>query len=283
MALTSIKDALRSAQAGGYAVALFDTFDMHATEGMLQAFEEKRAPALIGIYGGFFERANARSHAAYIRERAAMTTVPVSLMLDHGASFEQCMKAISYGFTDVMYDGSRLPLDENIAQAAAVVRAAHAMGVCVEAELGHVGSGAEYQAYGAQRKGFTDPDAVARFVAETDVDCLAVAIGTAHGVYQGDPHIDLDLLRAIRARVEVPLVMHGGSGLSEEQFRSAIQAGIAKVNVATELFITAASRMREAARDADVSYFDLARLAVTTFRERCGYYLDLFGAAGRCQ
>jgi len=273
--------AVQAARRGCYGVVLFDTFDMHTTDGMFQAFEEKHAPALIGIYGGFFEKHDVRAHAAYIRARAESAGVPVSLMLDHGASFEQCMQAISYGFTDVMYDGSRLPIEENIANTKAVVRAAHAMGVCVEAELGHVGSGQSYQSYGAKRKGFTDPDSVERFAAETGVDLLAVAIGTAHGVYEGDPQVDFALLQAIRRRVEIPLVLHGGSGLSETQFTRAIAEGISKINVATELFITTAHRLVSAARAGDISYFDMAGLVAATFRERCGYYLDLFGASGK--
>lgn len=173
----------------------FDTFDMHSADGMFAVLEEKRAPGIIAIYASGVERANARAFAAYIRARAEEATVPVSLMLDHGQNFEQCIKAISYGFTDVMYDGSSFPLEENIENTQAIVRAARAVEVCVEAELGHVGGGSEYQSYGALRKGFTDPDAVEEFVAETGVDLLAVAVGTAHGVYDGEPVIDLDLLR----------------------------------------------------------------------------------------
>lgn len=280
MALVSAIRAVQRAQAGGYALPLFDTFDMAATDGMLQAFEEKRAHAFIGLYGGLFEQPNAAANVAYIREAAGRASVPASLMLDHGASFEQCIRAIALGFTDVMFDGSRLPFEENIAQTRLVVRAAHAAGVAVEAELGHVGSGKEYQSFGARRLGFTDPALVERFVAETGVDMLAVAIGTAHGVYQGDPQLDLDLLREIRRRVDIPLVMHGGSGLSDEQFRAAIANGIAKVNVATELFMTSAQRIVAAARDKELSYFDINRIAAATFRERCGFYIDLFGAAG---
>ncbi len=281
MALVSVLAAVRAAQAGGYALPLFDTFDMAATDGMLQAFEEQRAHAFIGLYGGMFDQPNAAANAAYIRAAAERAGVPASLMLDHGSSFEQCIRAIALGFTDVMFDGSKLPLEENIAQTKLVVRAAHAAGVAVEAELGHVGSGKEYQSFGAKRLGFTDPAAVERFVAETGVDMLAVAIGTAHGVYQGEPQLDLALLRDIHRRVDIPLVMHGGSGLSNAQFRSAIENGIAKVNVATELFITSAQRIAMAARAGEICYFEVNRIAATTFRERCGFYIELFGAAGK--
>jgi len=281
MPLVSILPQLKRAQQYHYALPLFDTADMYSTDGMFAALEEKEAPAMIAIYAGALDRPNTRAFAAYIRARAEASTMPVSLMLDHGGSFEHCIKAISFGFTDVMYDGSKLPFEENVANTRAVVRAAHAIGVAVEAELGHVGSGSEYQDFGAQRKGFTDPDDVERFVAETDVDILAVAIGTAHGLYAGEPHLDLDLLREIRARVDIPLSLHGGSGCSDEQFRDAIAAGIAKVNVATDLFVTTARRLTEAARAEDnMHYFAFGKIAVESFQERCGHYLDVFGATG---
>lgn len=281
MPLVSIREQLQKAQRGGYALPLFDTFEMFGTEGMFSALEEKRAPAMVAMYGGSLERPNAPAFAAYLRAKARDATVPVSLMLDHGATFEQCMKALALGFTDVMYDGSRLPVDENIANTRLVVRVAHAMGACAEAELGHVGRGSEYQSFGAQRQGFTDPSVAERFVAETGVDFLAVAIGTAHGLYEGEPHIDLDLLQRIRERIDIPLVMHGGSGLSDDQYRSAIALGIAKVNIFTNLAVTACGRMAEAASADDASYFGIGRAAHEAFRERCGHYLDVFGASGK--
>jgi fructose-bisphosphate aldolase class II len=281
MSLVSIGPELDKARNGRYALPLFDTIDMNSTEGMFLALEDKQAPAMIAMYSGLLERPNARAFATYIRTRAEEATVPVSLMLDHGSTFEQCIQAISYGFTDVMYDGSRLPLEQNISNTRAVVRAAHAVGVCVEAELGHVGSGTEYQGFGAQRKGFTDPDAVEQFVEETGVDFLAIAIGTAHGLYDGEPQLDSDLLHEIRGRVDIPLVLHGGSGLSDAQFRSAIAAGISKINVATDLFVTTTRRLVEAAGAEGVNYFTLGETSVASFRKRCGYYLDLFGASGK--
>jgi fructose-bisphosphate aldolase class II len=281
MTLVSIKNELFRARAGGYAVPLFDTFDMHTTEGMVQAIQAQRAPAIIAVYSAHLEEKNARALAAYIRTRAEEIDTPVSLMLDHGASLEQCIRAIRYGFTDVMYDGSKLPIAENIANTCAVVRAAHAVGVNVEAELGHVGSGSEYETFGAKRLGFTRPEDVERFAAETGVDFLAVAIGTAHGLYAGDPCLDMDLLQAVRSRVDIPLVMHGGTGLTPDQFRGAIAGGIAKINVATDLFVTAGKRMVTESQNEKASYFSLSKVARETFKERCEYYMELFGAAGR--
>jgi fructose-bisphosphate aldolase class II len=281
MPLKSILPELVKAKNERYAIPAYDTLDMNATEGMFLAFEEKNAPGVIAIYGGLLERPYAHALSAYVRERAKDFKVPISLMLDHGASFEQCIKAISYGFTDVMYDGSKLPLEENIKNTKDVVRAAHAVGVYVEAELGHVGSGSNYLSFGALKKGFTDPDTVEIFVKETGVDFLAIAIGTAHGLYQGDPHIDLELLKEIRSRVEIPLVLHGGSGCTEEQFRSAIETGISKINIATDLFMTAGKKLIEVAKGENASYFSISSASVEAFHGRCMYYLDLFGTTGK--
>jgi fructose-bisphosphate aldolase class II len=281
MPLASIAHELRRAQAGRYAVPLFDVVDTHTTEGVLRALEDRRAPGIIGLYSGLLDQPNGQALAAYVRVRAEGVSVPVSLMLDHGQSLEHCTRAIACGFTDVMYDGSKLPFQENVAATAAVVMAAHAKGLAVEAELGHVGAGSEYRSFAAQRRGFTDPDTVSRFVAETVVDFLAVAVGTAHGVYDGEPALDLDLLQRIRERTDVPLVLHGGSGCTEDQYRGAIAAGIAKVNIATDLFAAAATGVTAAAREGAPSYFALTRAAVEAVQDRAAHYLDLFGASGR--
>jgi len=279
MPLVSILKELKQARQESYALPLFNTSDMHSTEGILMAFEKKRASGIIGFYSGLLERPNAAALSIYIRKRAEEISKPVSLMLDHGKNLEDCIKAISYGFTDVMYDGSKLSLEENIENTRYVVRMAHAVGVSVEAELGHVGSGSDYQNFGAKGKGFTDPDSVETFVEETGVDFLAVAIGTAHGVYDGEPCLDLELLSEIKNRVDIPLALHGGSGCSEEQYRAAIKAGISKINIATNLFATAGKNIAEAAKSGDDSYFSLSKIAVDSFEERCSYFLRLFGAS----
>lgn len=281
MPLVSIVRELHAAQAGGYALPLFLAPEGLAAEGIVAALEERRAPAVLGLYGPLIERPGARAHCALLRALCEDARVPVSLMLDHGASAEQCERALEYGFSDVMFDGSALPLEENIAATRRIADAAHAVGAGMEAELGHVGSGAEYDAYGARRVGFTDPCTVARYVEGAGVDMLAVAFGSAHGVYKGEPCLDLDLLREIRACTEVPLVMHGGSGLSDEQFRGAIAAGICKINVFTELAITTGRRIAEHVGAGKATYFSVQEVIRATFRERCSAYLDLFGASGR--
>src|SRR5512133_1882112 len=188
MPLVSIKQQLIQAREARYAVPLIDVFEMQGMDGTLDALIAKRAPTIIGISSPHATKPNGPALAAYFRCRAEQTDVPVSIMLDHGASVEQCLEVIEYGYTDVMYDGSKLPIEENIANTRKVVAAAHARGVAVEAELGHVGMGDTYDTFGGQRSGFTDPAVVEYFVNETGVDFLAIAFGNAHGFYKGEPH-----------------------------------------------------------------------------------------------
>lgn len=287
MPITTIYPYLKAAQAGGYALPLFDAFDMYSADGIIAALEEKQAPAMLAMYAPMLTAPNGLAFARYMRTLAETASVPVSLMLDHGPSVEVCLRAIECGFSDVMYDGSKLPIEENIANTRQVVQAAHAAGIHVEAELGHVGSGSDYPVFGAQGKGFTQPEDVERFVAETGVDILAVAIGTAHGVYQGQPQLDLERLAEIRRRVPTPLVLHGGSGLSSDQFQAAIRCGIVKINVATDLFLTAGAALTAKVGSAQpgvpVSYFDLGKTAVDSFCRRCGDYLDIFWTTGKAK
>lgn len=282
MPLVSIKQELIRAQAGHFALPLFDAWDMPSIDGMLQAAEEKRCGLMLGMYAGAVERPNGPALVAYAKARAQDFTVPVSVMLDHGGSVEQCVRVLKMGFNDVMLDASKLPLEENIANTRAVVQIAHAFGAAVEAELGHVGVGSTYDEFGAQREGFTNPDDVERFVEETGVDFLAIAIGTAHGLYKGnrEPELDLELLSEIRSRVDTPLVLHGGSGSTEAQFREVIQRGITKVNISTDLVVRAGKAVQQAAIDGESRYFNFDKIAEEVYRERCGYYLDLFGATG---
>jgi len=281
MTIIPIKNEMTKALHEHYAIPLFDVFEMQGMEGVMEALIEKRAPTIIGIYSPYAALPNCRALAAYIRCRAGDTDVPISLMLDHGASVEQCLEMLEYGFTDVMYDGSSLPLEENIANTRRVVQAAHAVGVGVEAELGHVGFGDEYDTLGGKRIGFTDPQIVADFVEATGVDFLAIAFGNAHGLYKGKPHLALELVAEIRRKVNVPLVMHGGTGLSDQQFRAAIAAGINKINFATSIMNAAAENMRQAAANRDASMFDIHDGIRTAYAHWCGQLYETFGTARR--
>jgi fructose-bisphosphate aldolase class II len=252
---------------------------MQGMEGVMDALTEKRAPTIIGIYSPAAALPNSRALAAYIRCRAEDTDIPIALMLDHGACVEQCLEVLRYGFTDVMYDGSKLPIEENIANTKRVVEAAHAVSAGVEAELGHVGMGDEYDSFGGQRKGFTDPGAVEYFIEETGVDFLAIAFGNAHGMYKGDPQLDLELVAEIRQRVDIPLVMHGGSGLSDEQFRGAIAAGISKINYFTNIMNTATQNMRSASGNPGANMFQIYECIRPAYAQWCSKFYEVFGTA----
>ena len=287
MTLVSIKNELIKAREARYAVPLFDVFEQQGMDGTLDALIKRRAPTIIGLYSSYTQLPNIRALVAYIRSRAEETDVPVAIMLDHGASPENCLQMIEYGITDVMYDGSKLPLEENIANTKKVVAAAHAAGVAVEAELGHVGMGDQYESFGSQRVGFTNPDVVEYFVKETGIDFLAIAFGNAHGFYKGKPQLDLDLVAAIRERVSVPLVMHGGTGLTDEQFRGAIAAGICKINFATSILNGAVENMKATAMNinpsgtADANMFALLYGVREAYCSWTSQLYDVFGTTNR--
>jgi fructose-bisphosphate aldolase class II len=280
MPLVSIRDEIAKARAGGYALPCLLTFEQTSAEGLFAALAQRNCPAMVGMYNTLLDDPHVEAFAAYLAAMARLSPTPVSLMLDHGANPDRCRKALALGFSDVMFDGSRLPLEENIAQARRVAQAAHAAGGCLEAEVGHVGEGTDYEGFGGQGKGFTDPAVAERFCAETGCDILAVAIGNAHGLYRGEPKLDLELLAEIRRRVPVPLSLHGGTGLSVEQFRGAIQAGISKVNIFTDLAATVADQVGKQFQPGKTSYFDLLKIIRDSYRQRCLHYIDAFRPAG---
>jgi ketose-bisphosphate aldolase len=281
MPLVSARHLLAHARQNGYAVPLFDFFEMTGCEDYFRSLEHLKAPSITGMYAATFDKPSAKAFVAALRTFAEDSPCPVALMLDHGSSVEQCLRALDMGFTDVMYDGSKLPFEQNAANSLKVAEAAHKAGAGAEAELGHVGGGNEYRSYGALRKGFTDPASVTKFIAATGVDMLAVAVGTAHGVYDGEPYVDLDLLADIRKAVDTPLVLHGGTGLTETQFRGAIEAGVAKINVATDLVMSMAAGVRAVAANPDAGFFKMTGAMHDAIFDRCNYYLNLFGASGR--
>jgi len=281
MAFASLKLELKKAQEGKYAIPLFDVFDSYSIDGVFESVVNKRAPTILGIYTSFADQPNVRALTAYIRSRAKDIDVPISIMLDHGASVEQCKTMLASGFTDVMYDGSQLPLEQNIINTRNVVEVAHDMGAAVEAELGHVGMGNQYDEFGGKRLGFTDPSIVERFVAETGVDILAIAFGNAHGLYKGEPKLDLELVREVRHKVDIPLVMHGGTGLSKDQFRGAIHAGICKINIATMIVNQAKENIIQRATSENTDYFFILDSIRLAYCDNCTYLYDVFGTTGK--
>lgn len=229
------RELLQAAQAGGYAVGSFNTYNLEGSQSIFLAAEALNAPVFVAVGAGALCHADPALLVPMLRERARVSPVPVALHLDHARQFAEVTEALQQGFTSVMIDGSALPLEENIALTRRVVRAAHAAGVAVEGELGGIPGPEDRLAPAGVDATLTDPIAAARFVEATGVDALAVSVGNVHGFYRGEPHLDLPRLEAIRRAVAVPLVLHGASGLPEAAIRAAIARGVRKFNVNTEL------------------------------------------------
>jgi len=280
MTLVSMKSMLSDAREKHYAVPLFDVPSLNAAIGVTRAAENLQAPVMLGMYDEWFQQPESEAICTGMCKLAQNASVPISLMLDHGSSYGNCIKAIRYGFTDVMFDGSALPFEENASVSRMIADAGHAVGVGVEAELGHVGLGSDYSIADAKSH-FTQPDMVERFIHQTDIDYLAVAFGTAHGAYKQTPQLDLDLLAELNKISSVPLVMHGGSGLSRQQFLDAIESGICKINVATAIFQDFEARLAKQAAQQKTDIFTVQAEVIKSFTTVCMEYLELFGASGK--
>lgn len=233
MALATLHEVLATAVKTNTAIPGFNIDNIEGTEAIMDAAEAEQCPVILTVGQGAIKAGQLRHLADLVKRIAQESTVPVVLHLDHGISYEQTIQCLRLGFTSVMYDGSHFPLEENIRESRSVVRSAHAVGVSVECELGAI-SGVE-DGISHKNVNLVDVEEVRRFIGEVDCDALAIGIGNAHGMYQGIPHFDFDRLRACKNLGTPPLVLHGGSGTPDEMIRQAIQLGIRKVNVATEL------------------------------------------------
>jgi tagatose 1,6-diphosphate aldolase GatY/KbaY len=254
MALVTSKELLLDAQKNHYAIGAFNVENMEMVQAVIAAAEELSSPVIIQTTPGTLKYADPELYYANVAAAAKAAKVPVVMHLDHGSSFDLAMRCFRAGYTSVMIDGSHDPFEQNIAVTKSVVNACHAAGVPVEAELGKVG-GKEDDLDGGEGNGYTVPSEAAEFVEKTGVDSLAVAIGTAHGVYKGIPKLDLERISQIRQVVSVPLVLHGTSGVPDDTVRECIRRGMCKVNYATDLRIAFSNGVKEyLAANPDVYY-----------------------------
>lgn len=241
--MTSL-ELLTKAETGGYAVGAFNCNNMEIVQAIIAAAEAEQSPVIIQASQGAIRYAGLGYITALVREAALFSKVPVALHLDHGTDFKQVINCLRSGFTSVMFDGSQLPLEENIKITSKVVEVAHAVGVSVEGELGRL-RGTEDEISVSEREAFlTDPKEAVTFVQETGVDALAPSIGTAHGRYRGRPDLDFQRLKEIRELIRIPLVLHGSSGVPEEDIRRAIELGVRKVNIDTDIRVAFVDEMR---------------------------------------
>ena len=275
--LVTLNDILQKAENGKYAVGLFNMLNLETARGIIEAAEAERSPVILGVAEVHLPIVPFDYASCIMRKIAADATVPVCLHFDHGTDSAKILAALKAGFTSVMYDGSALPYEENVAATREICSAAHAFGASVEAELGHVG-GAEDAAESElpDEDEYTDSAQVVDFVEKTGVDALAVAIGTAHGQYIRKPRLDIRRLAEIYRVSPVPLVLHGGSGLSEEDFINTVSNGIRKVNICTELCLAARRAYQEAS-----SFEQSVTSAVAAVRETAAARMRLFGSSGK--
>lgn len=278
MPFVSTREMLLDAQKNGYAVGAFNVENVEMAQAVIAAAEEMQAPVIVQTTPGTLKHAQPKIFAGFISRMARDARVPVALHLDHGNSYELAESCLREGYTSVMIDGSPLPYEGNVTLSRRVV--ALACNIPVEAELGKVGGKEDDHEANAA---YTDPEEAARFVADTGVFSFAPAIGTAHGVYKAEPKLDLDRLSAIRRLVSAPLVLHGTSGVPEEQVRECIRRGICKVNYATELRVTFSDAVKAYIRQ-DPDVFDPKKYSAAgreAVKARVCQLIELLGGKGR--
>lgn len=276
--LVTLNEVLAKAQKEHYAVGLFNTTDTDMLEAVISAAEELRSPVIVGTAEVLLPHGDLPLIAPSIVAAARRASVPVVVHYDHGLTFDRCMQALQLGFSSVMFDGSAGDAARNMADTREIVKIAHSFGASVEGEIGHVGNADVGDDH--LTDSYTTPEEARRYVEETGVDALAVAIGTAHGVYKTRPNLNLERLAAIRAAIDTPLVLHGGSGLSDDDFRNTIRNGIAKVNIFTDLCL-AGDRAMQQGLERGIGYLATRNLKVDTIKHAVLEKMRLFGSAGK--
>jgi fructose-bisphosphate aldolase class II len=279
----NMKDLLAVAKEHHFAVPAFNVSSSMLLTGVIEASEEKQSPVIVAIHPDEL-RFVRDSFVKSVVEEANKATVPVCIHLDHGGSLANVMEAIQSGFTSVMIDGSLLAFEDNITICKQVVELAHSVNVSVEGELGTIGTTGPEAEAGTDVIIYTNPDDVVTFIEATGVDTLAVAIGTSHGIYPKDrkPELKLDLLREIRRRVETPLVLHGGSANPDNEIAAAVQIGINKINISSDIKDAFYQKCREVLRDPLIREPNsIYPPCIAAMKEVAHYKIDLFNATGK--
>ena len=283
--LVSMKEMLEKAREGKYAVGLFNAVNVEMARAIIETAEELNAPVIVGTAEVLLPAMNLERVAEYLVPMAKKAKVPVCVHYDHGLTFEKCMEALQLGFSSVMYDCSTDSYEDNVAKVAEMVKICHAMGASVEGELGHVGDN-EGSAEGSDHlldpsAFFTDVSMARDFVERTGVDALAVAVGNAHGDYKFPPKLDFDRISDIADRTGVPLVLHGGSGLSDSDFRTAVQRGICKVNIFTDIDKAGKAGIEEGIAAGAKTLMGLIPYSIAAMKKVVANKMELFGSVGK--
>lgn len=281
--LMNMKELLSVAQKNHFAVPAFNTSSNMILRGVMEACHEKQAPVIIAIHPDELSFVK-DSFVASVIEEAHASDVPVVIHLDHGATFEQVLRAIRCGFTSVMIDASRMSYEENVAITKKVIEVAHPVNVSVEAELGTIGTTGKGAEAGTSKIIYTDPAMAKDFVEKTGVDTLAIAIGTAHGIYPKDmkPELKLDLLKVLRDTVNIPLVLHGGSANPDEEIAESVKLGISKINISSDIKEAFYRKCREVLKDDDIREPNaIYPPCIEAMKEVIYHKIDLFNDADK--
>lgn len=276
--LVTMKEILLHAKENNYGVTAPNIQNEDMARAVVRVAEKCNAPMIIDI--------NSWVHpdipwlVNFCRDLAIRSTVPIAINLDHGKNYHDMILGIRSGFTSIMVDRSSLPYEENVTQTKEVVKMCHELNISVEAELGHVGQGEQYDTDGISN--LTVPEEAAQFIKETGVDCLAVAIGTAHGRYSGVPHIDFDrLAKIVELCPDTPLVLHGGSGTGDANLKKAVHSGIQKVNLATELVVAGRDTLAKFIQNSKFDKWELMPSFIKGYSDKLEHYVRLFDQADK--
>ena len=283
--LVNLNEVLRPAKKHQYAVGLFNAVNLELARGIINAAECTRSPVIMGTAEVLLPYGPLEEVSYYLVPMAKKANVPVVVHFDHGLTFDACVKALELGFTSVMYDCSTDTYEENVRKVKEMADIAHSRGATIEGELGHVGDN-EGSAEGSSHLAdpsayFTDPRQAKDFVDRTGVDALAIAVGNAHGAYKLPPKLDFERIRTIARTVDVPLVLHGGSGLTDDDFRRAIKDGISKVNIFTDINVAAVEAEFKKFQSMDKGLIDLIPAAVEAVKQETAEKMKLFSSDGK--
>lgn len=281
--LANLNDVLIPAQKGRYAVGLFNAVNLELARGIIAAAEQAHSPVIFGSAEVLLPYGPLEEISYFLIPMAKKASVPVVVHLDHGLKKETCIRALELGFTSVMYDCSALPYEENVKEVREMVRIAHSYGASVEAELGRVGDNeGSLESASCQPDPalyYTDPAQAKDFIHKTKADALAVSVGTAHGAYKLPPKLDFERIHTISRTVPVPLVLHGGSGLTDSDFQKAIAAGISKINIFTDINIAAVEAALSSFQKVEKGIIGLIPAEVEAVRQTVAAKIALFGSS----
>lgn len=279
--LVNMNDILLPAKEEHYGVGFFNAVNVEMARAVIETAEELHSPVMIGTAEVLLPTTNLNLVADYLLPMAREASVPVAVHYDHGLTFDRCMQALRLGFSSVMFDCSTKSYEDNAEAVAEMVKICHGMGVTVEGELGHVGDNEGAGKLAKPSDYFTDPDMAVDYVKKTGIDALAIAVGNAHGDYKFPPKLDFERISVISERTGLPLVLHGGSGLSDDDFREAVKRGICKINIFTDLDKAGKKGVAIGLEEGAASMCSLIPYEIEAMKAVVGEKIHLFGSVGK--